>query len=176
MWYRASRESSSISYAAQLTIQPVGGFENGDHCFLAAKSALPAVDEPPADVPSSPYYYYFCVATQVASLIAATSDRRLHFLALQHMPAMLCPQEVCCIPVALLTYIHTYAESQCNTISCLASRSATTVIKILTIPKLFTFKSYLVYSKASDKIVYCLRQRREVPYDLLCNEIDSGEC
>ena len=33
---------------------------------------LPAIDEPPADVPSSRCYHYFCVAAHVA---AATSGR-----------------------------------------------------------------------------------------------------
>ena len=40
--------------------------------LLSAESALPAVDEPPADVPFSPRYHCFCVAAHVASLIAAT--------------------------------------------------------------------------------------------------------
>ena len=40
--------------------------QNGGHHFPVAESALPAVDEPPADVPSSPC---FCVAAYVASLL-----------------------------------------------------------------------------------------------------------
>ena len=50
-----------LHYTAQLTIQSVRGFENGGHHFPAAESALPAVIEPPAIVPSSPHYHYFCV-------------------------------------------------------------------------------------------------------------------
>ena len=68
-----------------LTVQPIRGFEYGDHHFSAAESALPAVDEPPTDVPSSPRYHYFCLAMHLASLIAATSGRQLHSLALQHV-------------------------------------------------------------------------------------------
>ena len=119
-WYsmqRASRESSCITRLS-LTIQPVRGFENGSHHFPAAESALLAVD-----VPFSPHYNYFCVVAHIASLIAVTSGRRLHFLALQHAQAM----RNNCISVVLLTYIHTYihtyAESQGNMISCLASHS-----------------------------------------------------
>ena len=85
---RASPELSYIYAAHGLTIHPVRGL-NCDHHFPAAESALPAVDEPPADVPSSPCYHYFCVVAQVA-----TSGRRLHFLALQHVQAMLCPQDM----------------------------------------------------------------------------------
>ena len=41
---------------------------------LSAKSALPAVDEPPTDVLSSSRYRYFCVIAHVASLITATRE------------------------------------------------------------------------------------------------------
>ena len=44
---------------------PVRGFKNGSHHFPSVESALPAVDEPPADVPSSPHYYYFYVAVYI---------------------------------------------------------------------------------------------------------------
>ena len=40
---------TKLHFAAQLTVR---GFENGGHHFSAAESALPAVDEPPTDVPS----------------------------------------------------------------------------------------------------------------------------
>ena len=53
-----------LHYAAQLTVQPVWGFENGGLHFPAAESSLP-------DVPSSPRYHYFCVNGHVASLITA---------------------------------------------------------------------------------------------------------
>ena len=46
-----------LHHAAQLTVQPVRGFEDSSHHFPAAESALPAVDEPPVDVPSIPRYY-----------------------------------------------------------------------------------------------------------------------
>ena len=59
--------------SADHSASPISGFENGGYHFPAAKSALPTVDEPPTDVPSSPHYYYFCVAAHVASLLTAAS-------------------------------------------------------------------------------------------------------
>ena len=72
-WYSVQRASRESSCTAQLTIQPVRGFDNGGRHFPAAESALPAVDEHLADVPSSPRYCYFCVAAHVASLLTAAS-------------------------------------------------------------------------------------------------------
>ena len=48
----------------------VRGFENGGHHFPAAESVLPAVDESPVDVSSSPRYHYFCISAHVASIYA----------------------------------------------------------------------------------------------------------
>ena len=45
-----------LHYAAQLTIRPVGDFENSGHHFPAAESALLADDKPPADVHSPSYH------------------------------------------------------------------------------------------------------------------------
>ena len=66
-WYSMQRASH---YVAQLTVQPVRGFENGGHHFPAAESVLPAVDESPVDVSSSPRYHYFCISAHVASIYA----------------------------------------------------------------------------------------------------------
>ena len=72
-WYsmqRASQESS-LHYAVQLTIQSARRFENGNHHFPAAKSALPtslSMNLPPM-FPSPSQYHCFCVAAHVASLI-----------------------------------------------------------------------------------------------------------
>ena len=68
-----------LHYTAQLDCSVSRGFENGGHHFPAAESALPAVDEPPTNVPSSLRYHYFCVAAQVASLIAAASPQATPF-------------------------------------------------------------------------------------------------
>ena len=64
-----------LHYAVQLTIQPVRDFENGGHHFPAAKSTLPAINEPLTDVPSSPCCHYFSVVVHVASIITVTSGR-----------------------------------------------------------------------------------------------------
>ena len=131
---RASWESSCIMLLAEHSASPTPVIT----FLLSAKSALHAVDEPPADVLSSPHYHCFCVATHVASLIAATSLQAtpskcmlalwLYYTCMKTMP---CPKKcVCsnCILVVLLTYIHThihtYDESPCITISCFTSRSA----------------------------------------------------
>ena len=124
---------SKLHYAVQLTIQPVLGFENGNHHFPAAKSALPAVDEPPTNVPSSPRYHYFCVAVRVASLITATSVatgdstivHALLSLAPLHVHTMPCPQEMCynnCTHY-LHSYIHRVSMQQ-----YIASSSATVIV------------------------------------------------
>ena len=52
-----------LHYATELTIQPIRGFENGGHHFPAVESPLTAVDEPPANVPSSPHYHSSGVIT-----------------------------------------------------------------------------------------------------------------
>ena len=120
-----------LHYAAQLSVRPVREFKNGVHHFPAAKSALPAVNKPPL------------LATILLGCCARClpnhsrlSAGRLHrsacsWLYCMCMKAVPRPQEICCnncIPIALLTYIHTYIhtheESPCNMISCLASRSA----------------------------------------------------
>ena len=62
-----------IELCSEVTVQPVRGFENGSQHFPAAESALPAVNEPHSDVPSSPRYHYFCVTAHIAFLIAAAS-------------------------------------------------------------------------------------------------------
>ena len=54
-----------LHYAAQLTVQLVRGFENGNHHFSAAESAVSAVSECPTNVP---HYHYICVAVHVRSL------------------------------------------------------------------------------------------------------------
>ena len=54
-----------LQYAAQLTVQPVQGFENDSHHFPAAESALHAVDESPADVPSSLPLFLYCYASSL---------------------------------------------------------------------------------------------------------------
>ena len=46
-----------LHYTAQLTVEPGRGFENNDHHFPIAESALPVVSEPPTDVPSTPHYH-----------------------------------------------------------------------------------------------------------------------
>ena len=56
-----------LRYAAKLAVQPVRGFENAGHYFSAAKSVLPAVDEPPADVSSSSRYHYVHIASLIVS-------------------------------------------------------------------------------------------------------------
>ena len=111
-----------LYYTAQLTVQPVRGFENGCHHFSAAESALPAVSEPSADIPSSPRYHYFCVNAHVASQTSPPPSLSAGDSIVVHTPwlycmcteAMLRPQEI-----RLNNYI-------CNTITCiyLASRSA----------------------------------------------------
>ena len=76
--------------------------------FRALESALSAVDEPPADVPSSPRYHYFCVAAHVASLIATASLQVTIAVHVIGSHAMLHPQEIVCnncIPVALYTFL-----------------------------------------------------------------------
>ena len=125
-----------LHYAAQLTVQSVRGFENGGHYFPAAESALPAVDEPPADVPSSPLYRCFWVAVHVAFLIATPLCKRVCHSVCSPFTGTArekqCPAHrkyACnnCIPVASLSLhyiIHRNVESPCNTICCLASRSA----------------------------------------------------
>ena len=103
-----------LHYAAQLTFQPVRGFENGDHHIPAAESALPAVNEPPADVPSLSLLPLLWVAAHVAFPIAAAflqDDSWCTLLVLLHVnessaaPAgnMLQKLHSCSI-----TYIHTY--------------------------------------------------------------------
>ena len=71
--YMVFHAESLAGIELHYAIQSVRGFENSGHHFPAAESALPTVDEPPADVPSSPRYYYFCVAAHVASLLTAAS-------------------------------------------------------------------------------------------------------
>ena len=122
------------SFSADHSASPrIRGFENSGH-FPAAESALPTVDEPPTDVPYSPHYYYFCVATHVASLLTAASCRRFHCSVVLFICLVLHVQQcrahrkyICnnCILVAVNNYIHTYMhEPHCNMISCLASRLA----------------------------------------------------
>ena len=116
-----------LHYTAQLTVQPFRGIENGGHAFPAAESALPAIDQPPVDVPPSPRYHYFCITAHVASLIAATWPlfRRLHrsacSLAVLHCTSNALPTRHMfnlnnCIPVAV-TYIHTYIHTYIRTVS-----------------------------------------------------------
>ena len=127
-WYsmhRASRELTKLHLTS--CSAPVRGFENDDHHFPAAESALPAVDEPPADVTSSSRYYYFCVAAHVASLLTATFLHRsvvLLICLVLHLQQCRTHRKYV-LHSCSVTYIYTYiCESQCNMISCLASRSA----------------------------------------------------
>ena len=106
-----------LHYAAQLTVQLVQGFENGGHHFPAAESALPTVDKPPADVPSSPRYHCFCVTAHVASLIATSSVSWCMLSILAQWSVRTCEQchahrkYACnnCLSVVLLTYIQTWS-------------------------------------------------------------------
>ena len=117
-----------LHYTAQLTVWSIRGFSC--HHFPAAELALPSVDEPPADVPflSSLSLLLCCCARSLPNHHCLSTCEsvmvHVHLSLALHEQAMLHPQT--CIPVALLVYIHTYTnmESPCNTISCLASRSA----------------------------------------------------
>ena len=108
-----------LHYATQLTIQPVQGFENSCHHFPAADSALPAVDEPSADVLYSPRYYYFCAAAHAAFLIAAASLRPTPLCYISPLLASLhCICKQChthrkyyCIPMVVITYVYMQTRS-----------------------------------------------------------------
>ena len=51
------RGGSELHYPAQLTVQTGCGIEYSGHHFTAAELALPTVDKPPANVPSTPRYH-----------------------------------------------------------------------------------------------------------------------
>ena len=72
--------ASQELYAAQLTIQPVRGFEYSVHYFSAIKSALPAIDEPLADVPSSSPRYISLVPSLHSQLFFACCKKNVFFL------------------------------------------------------------------------------------------------
>ena len=115
-------------YAAQLTGQSVRGFENGNHHFPAAKSALLTVDEPHADIPffSSLPLLLWCYACNHHRFSAgefivghAHLSLALHVQAMPHQQGTQCYSHTY---TYINTYIYTNAKSPCNTISCLASR------------------------------------------------------
>ena len=129
-----------LHYAAQLTVQSVRGFENGGHHFPAAKSALPAVDEPPAGIffLSSLPLLLCCCARSLANRhhvsVGESVVVHAHCSLAPHMQTMPHPQETCLhscsinshtyIHIYIHTYIYTNVESSCNMISCLTSCSA----------------------------------------------------
>ena len=121
-------ERIELHYTVQLT-----KFKNcGDH-FPAAKLALPTVDEPPANVPSSPHYHYFythslpnchCLSTGVirsghSGMLYCTFPQKICPAIIVFLYAVSTGNMFCNIFIRIA--VHTNTDSQCDTISCLAS-------------------------------------------------------